>query len=305
LSRRAALADRADLNAYRLIHGEADDMPGLAVDRFGEALVVHADSPSVLDECRGDLRHALDTFGVAYAKVHPREPRAERSIQTEVMWGSAADEHQALENGVRYAIRPALGLSVGLFLDMREVRQWVREQAAGRTVLNLFGYTCSFGVCATLGGAARVLNLDLSRGYLAWGEANYRLNGLAVAPRDFVFGDAFDWLARFARRGERYDLVIVDPPSFSTSRAGPFSVEQDYVRLLSAAGRCVSAGGILVAATNHGGTSDARFDAWWRSAMDTPGRHARLARRWHEPAPDFPLERGQQPYLKVRALELD
>ena len=100
-------------------------------------------------------------------------------------------------------------MNPGLFLDMREVRSWVGDNAKNKTVLNLFAYTCSLGVAATLGQAQRVLNLDLSKSYLEWGKRNYALNGLKADDTDFVFGDAFDWLARFARRKQTFDVVIL------------------------------------------------------------------------------------------------
>jgi len=203
------------------------------------------------------------------------------------------------EYGVGYLVRPTAGLSVGLFLDMREVRQWLRKVAHGRTVLNLFAYTCSLGLCATLGGASRVLNLDLSRAYLEWGQANYQLNGCAVDQRDFVSGDAFHWLRRFARRDQRFDLVIVDPPSFSST---PFAVTRDYPRLVEAAARVVSPSGLLLAATNHAATPDHRFDTWLGAGLARAHRRGHIIQRWHEPMPDFPI--GQRPYLKVRALEV-
>jgi 23S rRNA (cytosine1962-C5)-methyltransferase len=150
-----------------------------------------------------------------------------------------------------------------------------------------------------------VVNLDLSRNSLSWGQENYVANGLAVDPKDFVYGDALDWLARFARRQQSFDLVIVDPPSFSTSRRGTFSAERDYVRLATAAARVVAPGGILLAATNHAGISGMRFDAVLARGVSEAERPARLLRRWHEPALDFPVAPGDHPYLKVRALILD
>jgi 23S rRNA (cytosine1962-C5)-methyltransferase len=209
-----------------------------------------------------------------------------------------------LEHGVRYLARPNSGLSVGLFLDMREVRAWVREVAAGRRVLNLFAYTCAFGVCATLTGAKRVLNIDLSRSALEWGRTNYTLNSCPIDPYDFVRGDALDWLKRFARRGEQFDLVIVDPPSFSTSGRGAFSVERDFPTLAEAAARVVAPGGILLAATNHAGITDRQFDQRLSAGLGAAGRVAELVRTWHEPMPDFPVARGRRPYLKVRALQV-
>jgi len=220
----------------------------------------------------------------------------------EPLWGLAVEELEVVEVGAHYLIRPAAGLSVGLFLDMREVRDWVRKMARGRTVLNLFAYTCSLGVSAMLGGAERVLNLDVSKPNLEWGKANCGLNDLAVDPRDFVFGEAFDWLGRFARRDQRFDMIIVDPPSFSST---PFSVVRDYPRLVEAAARIVAPAGILLAATNHSSTSDERFDAQLRDGLTHAERHAHVLRRWREPAADFPVAAGRGPYLKVRAFVLD
>ena len=295
-----------------MLHGEADGVPGLAVDRYADTLIVHADSAQALRRWEPLLRSELEPrFARAFEKVHPPQAsrlsareRAERAPR-EPLWGTHLPRIETLEDGVRYEIRPSDGLSVGLFLDMREVRAWLRANSTGRRVLNLFAYTCSFGVCAARGSAARVLNLDLSRRYLEWGQANYRLNGVAVDDRDFVYGDAFDWLARFARRGECWDIVILDPPSFSTTRSGAFSVERDYVRLATLAARVAAPGGMLIAATNHAGTYDERFDAWLAEAVAAAERGARALQRWHEPVPDFPVPPGRAPYLKVRALALD
>ena len=283
-------------------------MPGLAIDRYADVAVIHAGSPELLRRWLAAIRADLAGFGAAYAKVHPRAAsrvtpdEVRRLAPDQPVWGAAVDEVEVIEHGVRYLARPGAGLSVGLFLDMREVRGWLRGAAGGRRVLNLFAYTCAFGVSAALGGAARVLNLDLSRGYLDWGKANYRLNELPVEDRDFVSGDAFDWLGRFARRGERFDVVIVDPPSFSST---PFSVTRDYPRLVEAAARTVAPAGILLVATNHAGTSDDRFDAWLQNGLTLAGRHGQVVQRWHEPRLDFPQAPGRRPYLKVRALNLD
>jgi 23S rRNA (cytosine1962-C5)-methyltransferase len=278
------------------------------VDRYAEVAVIHADSADVLDHWRASLRPALSDCQSAFVKIHPA--RASRLSASELqslapaepIWGRAVDEVEVNEHGAHYLIRPKSGLSVVLFLDMRDVRTWLRSAVSQRSVLNTFAYTCAFGVNAMLGGAERVVNLDVSRQYLAWGQANYRLNGLPVDSHDFVFGDAFDWLGRFARRGERFDVVIVDPPSFSST---PFSVTRDYPRLVDAAARVVAPAGMLVAASNHAATSDKRFEGWLRTGLETAGRRGRNVRRWHEPDLDFPVAHGREPYLKVRALVLD
>jgi 23S rRNA (cytosine1962-C5)-methyltransferase len=306
--RRAVLAERTDLSAYRLFHGDAEGAPGLAVDRFANVAVIHADSRDVLDRSSDALQDALAAYAATYVKLHPparsRLTAAEVSqlAPTEPRWGVPINDVSVVESSIRYLIRPGAGLSAGLFLDMREVRAWIRSTAVGRSVLNLFAYTCAFGVSATLGRAERVVNVDVSRSYLEWGQANYRLNDLVPDERDFIYGDAFDWLARFRRRETRFDLVVVDPPSFSST---PFAVSRDYPRLVDAAARVVSRAGILVAATNHTGTSDRRFEGWLRAGLESAGRTGQVVQRWHEPEADFPVAPGQTPYLKVRALVLD
>lgn len=282
----------------------------MAVDRFADTLVAHGSAPGALDEL-GPLLAAGAGAARLYAKAHPREVARLTAGQRAAVapaapaWGEPVERVTVVENGVRYAIRPGAGLSVGLFLDMREVRAWVRGQAADRTVLNLFAYTCAFGACATLGGAARVLNVDTSRPYLAWGQENYAGNDLAVDPRDFVHGDAQDWLGRLARRGERFDMVVLDPPSFGRTRGGAFSVERDYARLVAAAARATAPQGILVAATNHHGVSPGRFDAFVDRGVHDARRAGRRIRRWHEPAIDFPTAPGDWPHLHVQALVLN
>ncbi|MBV9581617.1 MAG: class I SAM-dependent rRNA methyltransferase [Chloroflexi bacterium] len=278
------------------------------VDRYADVAIVHADSQAAVTRWLPEVQDGL--VGVcpsAYVKVHPRglgrlSEQERRGLAPALpAWGPACDEMSVVEHGVQYVVRPSAGLSVGLFLDMREVRAWLRDVCAGRSVLNLFAYTCSLGVCAALGGASRVVNVDVSRPYLEWGTANYALNGLGVDPQDFIYGDAFDWLHRFARRSVGFDLVIVDPPSFSSS---PFSVTRDYVRLVAAAARVVARGGWLLAATNHAQTSEARFEGWLRDGLPLAGRRGEVVGRWHEPAEDFPVAAGDRPYLKVRAIEL-
>ncbi|MGI9146090.1 MAG: class I SAM-dependent rRNA methyltransferase [Chloroflexota bacterium] len=296
------------MSAYRLFHGDAEGAPGLAIDRFGGVAVIHVNSADVLNRWGDVLQESLAGMATAYLKIHPERggqalvPPLASFAPGVPAWGRGVAELEVVEYGAHYVVRPHTGLSVGLFLDMREVRDWVRHTAAGRSVLNLFAYTCAFGVSATLGKAARVVNLDVSRGYLDWGLLNYRINALASDSRDFIYGDAFDWLGRFRRRSTRFDMVLVDPPSFSST---PFSVSRDYPKLVGMAARIVEHAGILVAATNHARTSDERFDEWLREGLEMAGRRGEVVQRWREPEPDFPVGPGRRPYLKVRALVLD
>ncbi len=148
--------------------------------------------------------------------------------------GESVVQCQAQEHGAQFEIRPGNGLSVGLYLDSRDARHWVQQHADGRTMLNLFAYTCGFGVAAQRGRASRVVNVDLSRKVLQWGEHNYRLNGLTPVAKDFIAGDVFEWLGRLQKKRERFSLVVVDPPGFSSAGKARFSAGKEYHRLMAA-----------------------------------------------------------------------
>jgi 23S rRNA (cytosine1962-C5)-methyltransferase len=154
------------------------------------------------------------------------------------------------EQGLSFAIRPANGLSVGLYLDARDARAWVRAHARGRTVLNLFAYSCGFGVAALAGAATRAVNVDASRKVLDWGEENVRLNGFVPERRDFIAGDAREWLGRFAKKGETFDLVVLDPPSFASVGKKRWVASAQYPDLVREAMACVAPGGQLLACCN-------------------------------------------------------
>ncbi|ULH16838.1 class I SAM-dependent methyltransferase [Deinococcus sp. KNUC1210] len=209
-----------------------------------------------------------------YLKRRPQEARHAANVQRQELappgpvWGAAQPEVTALEDGVPFLIRPGGDLSTGLFTDARPARRWVRTHAAGR-VLNTFAYTCGFGLSAALAGANSVKNLDLSRKVLNWGQENYALSGLPAPDTDFISGDVFDWLSRFERRGERFDLLILDPPSFARSKSGVWRSERDYPRLAAQAAALLEPGGWLMAMNNHAGVSAQQFARMLRQGAPT------------------------------------
>jgi 23S rRNA (guanine2445-N2)-methyltransferase / 23S rRNA (guanine2069-N7)-methyltransferase len=155
---------------------------------------------------------------------------------------------QVREDGLLFEVNLFDYLDTGLFLDHRPVRRHLRQLAAGRRMLNLFGYTGSASVHAAAGGAASTTTVDLSATYLDWAGRNLALNGFAGGTHRLVQADTLRWLA--AERG-RYDLIFCDPPTFSNStRAGDFDVQRDHPALLSAALERLSQGGLLVFSTN-------------------------------------------------------
>ena len=304
--RRAALHTVPHTNAYRLINRAGDGFPNLAVDRYDRVLVAHVYSQGVAVEPPRAILEALAQQAHAqavYIKYRPAqantlsEQQRRQLTPPEPLWGQAIDQIEAQENGLRFLIRPAEGLNPGLFLDMREGRAWVRDHAAGKTVLNCFAYTCAFGVAALHGGAARVLNLDISRHYLDWGRDNVALNGFPAAHTDFVKGDVFDWLQRLGKRGQKFDLVILDPPSYSTTHDTRFAVERDTARLVALAAPVVQPNGYLVACTNCEQLPQRGFVQRVREGLT--GFSARIVETRHEPTLDCPTAPGGKPYLKM------
>src|SRR5207245_1705193 len=149
--------------------------------------------------------------------------------------------------GLQFGLSFAEGYSVGLFLDQRDNRRRLlvnhiaahfplfQNSASGAEVLNTFAYTCGFSVCAAKAGA-RTTSIDLSKKYLEWGKRNFSANQIDPAQHEFLYGDVFDWLRRFVKKQRRFDVIVLDPPSFSRSKEkGPFQSEKDYAILVLAA----------------------------------------------------------------------
>jgi 23S rRNA (cytosine1962-C5)-methyltransferase len=309
LARRAPLAADPQTNAYRLIHGAADGFADLAVDRYADVLVAHlythgqrVTPPTRLLETlaeRVGARSVYIKFRPDQASVLDEAAREELAPRAPLL-GPPVEELEVLENGLRFIVRPAEGLSPGLFLDMRETRAWVRAQAAGHSVLNCFAYTCGFGIAAWRGGATRAANLDISRRYLEWGQANAALNGLSPPRTDFIFGDVFDWLKRFQRAGTHFNGLILDPPSYATTKKSRWVLERDYAELVAQAAPLVRPGGWLLACANTHRLTTRSFTAQLRAGLAAAGMvHAVLGAVQYEPALDFPAAPGEPPYLKI------
>jgi 23S rRNA (cytosine1962-C5)-methyltransferase len=308
--RRALLT--SETNCVRLVHSHADGVPGVTVDSFGGELVVASTYETFSeDEEQAIGRACVDVFAPksVYLKRRPREARhvanvaaSEVSPTTPLQLAPMA-ECVGLENGLRYLIRPAAGLSVGLFLDMRDTRAWLRGQVSGKTVLNCFSYTCAFSVAARSGGAARVANIDVSRRVLDWGVENHAANGLSTDKRDFIAGDVFEWLARFAKKSESFDVVVLDPPSFATTAKSRFSAARDYPKLVQAALSVLPKGGTLVACCNLSQLDDRGFLALVEKGFALAGRRAGKRTPLRASEVDFPPHPETPHGLHVVALQ--
>ena len=308
LALRAAIIDPTSTDAFRVLHGAADGWPGLYIDQLGESLLAQSAAPLSGPQKERVQKCAFHLGSRAvYHKTLQREDRA----APQCIWGTPAPQEISIrENGLRFALRLDEGYSAGLFLDQRDNRRRLltRHVAAGfeipaaPEILNTFAYTCGFSVCAAAAGA-RVTSLDLSKNYLDWGRRNFALNGIDPARHDFIFGDAFDWLRRLARKKRLFDVIILDPPTFSRSKeSGVFQAEKDYGALAAAALPLLKRGGILFASTNAAGFAPEDFLESLTAAM--AGRRVRQ-RHYAPQPPDYPIERTEPAHLKTVWLRMD
>ncbi len=255
--RRHALGHDRETTAFRLVHAEADGVPGLALDVYGDFLVAHLYRDDIDEALVFDALAELGFSGI-YLKRRPAQANelgdegARALAPSEPVWGQAApNEATILEHGVPYAVRLGDGLSTGLFLDQRDMRARVAERAAGGHLLNLFAYTCGFSVAAARRGG-KTTSVDASKAALDRGRAQIAaLEGHDPADHRFFHDDAFEVLARLARRGERFEVIVCDPPTYSRSKKTRFTSSRS--QWLDLMGKCLSVlapGGLLVASSN-------------------------------------------------------
>jgi 23S rRNA (cytosine1962-C5)-methyltransferase len=289
-------------HAYRLVHGAGDGLPGFTCDVLGRVAVVYVYSTG-LRALGKQLAEAIVGFAQLDGAVVKLRARGGADAVEQGVIGKVEERHLAREHDVVYEIHPLGGLNVGLFTDMREHRRGMARFAAGARCLNLFSYTGALGLACARGGAASVTNVDTSQGVQAWAQGNFARAGFTGAAWRFDSGDAVRYLARAQRDHERYDLVIIDPPTFSTARGQPWVLDRDYPALIAQAAAVVPDGGLLwLAANTHELSSLAKLA---QKGVRTANRTATIIEQGGLP-PEYPTvaAQPQDRYLQICALRL-
>lgn len=330
---RAALDTRqpllAELHAqgtdcYRLFHGSQEGAPGLTADRYGPQLLVQSFHQSLERDALLDLHATIEQhLGQSLLLVYNDRSRGNSRVDRHDTVYQASDD--ALvdmvghEWGLNYRVRGRhAGQDPLLFLDLRNARGWVKRNSAGKSVLNLFAYTCGVGLSAAAGGASEVCNLDFAEGNLAVGRENGALNPQLPAMT-FVQSDYFPAIRQLAglpisqRRGQKlpsyprletrqFDLVFLDPPAWAKSAFGTVDLLRDYQSLLKPALLATADNGVLICNNNL-----ARVDMedWREQVLRCAEKAGRPVREWQviAPAADFPSHDGRPP-LKTLVLHL-
>jgi 23S rRNA (cytosine1962-C5)-methyltransferase len=250
---RQALFDSAHHSAFRLFNGFTEGAPDLVIDLYGSTVVFHnyAEEPArglvLVHQSREFLLRQCLWLRAGIIKTRRSQKQEER--RGLLLFGDKP-ARKILENGVWYAVDLTMNRDASFYLDTRNLRHWLKENAKGKTVLNAFAYTGSLGVAAAAGGASRVVQLDRYRKFLNLAEASYTLNGFPIQKNDFIASDFFPATARFKQNDELFDLVVIDPPFFSTTSKGKVDQENESARLINKVRPLVRDGGTLVAINN-------------------------------------------------------
>ncbi|MEQ8602400.1 MAG: class I SAM-dependent rRNA methyltransferase [Marivibrio sp.] len=309
LARAASIRERLfDRPFYRLIHAEADGLPGLVIDRYGPVFVVQANTAG-MDRLLPEIDAALtETFGAA-AIVH-RNESASRALEgltqiVAVSRGTVDGPIAVEENGCAFFCDPLAGQKTGWFFDHRENRAAAARFAPGARVLDLYGYAGAFAIPAAKAGAAEVVTVDRSKEALALCAQAAEANGVADRVRGEK-ADVFTWLERATADGARFDLVIADPPAFVKARKEIKQGARAYAKLARLAARATAEGGTLLLASCSHLVDEALFLEECRRGLTEAGRSARLLRRGGA-GPDHPLHPAlpESGYLKALLFALD
>lgn len=288
--RRTLKLQRPDNNAYRLVHGEGDFLPGLVIDVYGDTAVVQAHSPGMhfAREIIADCLIQIDGLAVknVYYKSETTLPyKAHLDPQNTYLIGKA-DNDVALENGLKFHVDWLRGQKTGFFVDQRDNRALLEQFSAGRKVLNMFCYTGGFSVYAMRGGALSVESVDSSEKAITLTDANIELNWAGDKRHHSTAVDAFKFLDEM--QPGAYDLIILDPPAFAKHRSALGNALRGYQRLNYKAFEKIAPGGILFTFSCSQAVSKEQFRLAVFTAAARSRRRVRILHQLTQPA-DHPI----------------
>ena len=253
LHKRKQFYKSSDTTAFRVVNGEGDGLGGLIIDYYDGYYVVSWYSEGIYtfrDEIIAALQKVANFKGIYEKK---RFDTKGKYIEGDDFVAGERGEFPLIvkENGVNFAVYLNDGAMVGVFLDQRNVRKQIRDKyAKGRTVLNMFSYTGAFSVFAALGGASKTTSVDLANRSLSKTIEQFSVNEVDYEAQDIIVEDVFLYFKYAAKKKMKFDMVVLDPPSFARSKKYTFSAAKDYKNLLKETIAITENNGIIVASTN-------------------------------------------------------
>ncbi|MBS4192045.1 class I SAM-dependent rRNA methyltransferase [Bacillus sp. FJAT-49705] len=299
--------DDPDTSAFRIFNGEGDGIGGLTIDFFAGFYLVTWYSEGIY-HFKNEVIEAL--LNVAEVKgVYEKKRFAIKGTYLEdddfVTGERAAFPLIVKENGINFAVYLNDGAMVGVFLDQRNVRKAIRDKyAKGKTVLNTFSYTGAFSVAAALGGAAKTTSVDLANRSKSKTIEQFSVNGIDYETHDIIVEDVFNYFKYAVRKQLKFEMVILDPPSFARSKKHTFSAVKDYTGLLEEAIQITEKNGIIVASTNCSTFNMEKFKGFIEKAFNKRGTKYKILEEFSLPE-DFKTKKEFQEgnYLKVAIIK--
>jgi 23S rRNA (cytosine1962-C5)-methyltransferase len=289
----------SETDAYRLVHGEGDGLPGVVVDVYAGWAVVKFDGEAP-ERALGDLvQAALERAAPDLRGVLVRRGRGGDKTSTLARGTAPPSPVLVREHGMKLLADLDEGQKTGLFLDHRESRRRVRALAEGARVLNLYGYVGGFSIAAGLGGATHVTTVDVAAPAIRLAEAAWKENGLDPEKHVGLASDVPAYLESLRERKERFDVIVADPPSFAPSEDAVHQAMKSYRLLHRACLRLLAPGGLYLAASCSSHVGGDRFERTIREAAEKLGVSLQVLERWGAPA-DHPrlLAFPEGDYLK-------
>lgn len=293
--------------AFRVFNGEGDGIGGFTIDFYDGYYLINWYSEGIYtfkNEVVNSLEKLVDFKGIYEKKRFNTEGKY---IEDDDFVTGERGEFPLLvqENGINFATDLNEGAMTGVFLDQRDVRRTIRDKyAQGKTVLNTFSYTGAFSVAAAIGGAAKTTSVDVANRSLQKTIEQFSVNGIDYEAQEIIVEDVFHYFKYAKKKEKKFDLVILDPPSFARTKKVKFSAAKDYKKLLKEAAEITEKGGVIVASTNFSGFGMGKFKQFAEEAFKELGEKYKIAEEFSLPE-DFRTvkEYPEGNYLKVLFLQ--
>lgn len=308
IQKRTKLYNSEDTNSFRIFNGEGDGIGGFTIDKFDKYYLINWYSKGVY-QFKDMILNALISMTDYKGVYHKRRFDDNGMVLEEdsFLFGEEAPEPLIVkENGINFSIYLNEGAMVGVFLDQRDVRKTLRDKySKGKTVLNTFSYTGAFSIFAAAGGASKTTSVDLANRSLSKTIEHFSINNMDYEAHDIVVEDIFEYF-RYAIKNElKFDVVVLDPPSFATSKKYRFSAAKNYDDIVRSAIDVTEDGGVILASTNCANFNMKKFKEFVDKAFKEKGAKYKIIEEFHLPK-DFEIisEFPEGDYLKVLFLRV-
>lgn len=304
LAVRERFINTRDTNAFRMVFGESDGLPGLIIDKYNQVLVIQIHTFG-MEMLRQEVVTAMQSVFkpetiFERSDVGVRQQEGLKDMPVQHLFGKKiTGEIQILENGIPLLVNVVEGQKTGLFLDQRENRKALQKYVTGKRVLNCFSYTAGFSLYSALAGATETVSVDVSKQALETAKRNFELNQLPLKNHQFLAEDVFHVLENFAKNKEKFDVIILDPPAFVKNQKSLKKGLSGYLFINERALGLLPKGGILVSSSCSAHVTDEMFQKTLAMAASRSGCTLKALEIRHQPIDHpFNVQFPEGKYLK-------